>query len=120
LIAIRERRDSLRKCAPFRQRKIDYGGRVAAECAPFLAKETHFMTDCTDDRLDLRRQRLQGRLLVSHFLAYCIGVCLFVMVNTFLGGSAWFQWPSLVWGSLLVAHVFTVVAGGMGRPSVHG
>jgi uncharacterized membrane protein len=56
-----------------------------------------------------------GSLLVSHFVAYCGGVCLLVTVNMFLGGAAWFQWPSLVWGLLLVAHILTVVIGGARR-----
>jgi 2TM domain len=72
------------------------------------------------DRTAARHPLLQGRVLVSHFLAYCAGVCLFAMVNMFLGGSAWFQWPSLFWGIVLVAHVFTVVATDARRPSLHG
>ena len=57
-----------------------------------------------------------GSLLVSHFIAYCGGVCLLVTANMFLGGEAWFQWPSLFWGLLLVAHVVTVVLGGSRQP----
>jgi 2TM domain len=65
------------------------------------------------DRGDTFGQRLlAGRLLVSHFLAYCVGVCVFVMFNVFWGGAAWFQWPALLWGLVLVAHVFTVVIAG--------
>ena len=71
-------------------------------------------------RDELRRRRIQGRLLVSHFLAYCSGVCLFAMANMFLGGSAWFQWPSLVWGLLLVAHVFMTVMSSSRTPPLHG
>jgi uncharacterized membrane protein len=78
------------------------------------------MSDAQELQAELRRRRLQGRLLVSHFLAYCIGVCMFAMLNMFLGGSAWFQWPSLVWGLLLVVHVFAVVTGGVRHPSIHG
>ena len=68
----------------------------------------------------LRRRLSRGRLLVSHFLAYCLGVSLLSMVNMFLGGSAWFQWPSLVWGLLLVAHVFTTVMSSSRTPPLHG
>jgi hypothetical protein len=78
------------------------------------------MPDRTPARSQLRSRFLDGRHLVSHFLAYCAGVCLFAMINMFFGGSAWFQWPSLIWGILLVAHVFTVVARDARGPSLDG
>jgi hypothetical protein len=61
------------------------------------------------------KRLLAGSLLVSHFLAYCGSVCLFVTINMLLGGAAWFQWPALAWGLVLVAHVFTVVLAGARR-----
>jgi hypothetical protein len=78
------------------------------------------MSERTKPTLDLRRRLSQGRVLVSHFLVYCAGVCLLSMVNMFLGGHAWFQWPSLVWGVLLVVHVFTAVTSGSRTPPLHG
>ena len=78
------------------------------------------MYDPPQGRDDLRRSRMQARLLVSHFFAYCVGVCMFAMLNMLFGGSAWFQWPSLGWGLLLVVHVLAVVTGGHGRPSTDG
>jgi hypothetical protein len=78
------------------------------------------MTSRQTRRATFRERLLAGSLLVSHFLAYCAAVCAFVVINMFLGGEAWFQWPCLAWGIVLVAHVFTVVIAGARRAQLDG
>jgi hypothetical protein len=77
------------------------------------------MTNITEAPPARPHRLAPGRALVSHVFAYCVGVCLFASVNMLLGGPAWFQWPSLAWGVVLVGHVLAVVTGlvGAGRPS---